>query len=51
MILEKDFLKYMDIMLHGSPEEKAKLSFKMICQKGHKNVSYDDFRMLLLSIF
>jgi len=44
-----EYLDYMDILIHGSPQEKAHQSFKLITK--NKTISYGEFTNYLISVW
>jgi Ca2+-binding EF-hand superfamily protein len=45
------YLEYMDILLYGSPEEKAEQSFKLITNSDSDGITYEDFVEWLVSMW
>lgn len=45
------FLDYMDVLIHGSQEEKALQSFRLIATRDKEIITYDDFATWLVSIW
>ena len=46
----KEYLEYMDILMHGTPYEKLAQSYKLITQNNSENISYVQFESWIISI-
>lgn len=46
-----NFLSYMDVLMHGSFDEKAEQSFKLITKGPLEPINFDDFSEWLVSIW
>ncbi|CAG9322188.1 unnamed protein product [Blepharisma stoltei] len=47
----EEFLDYMDVLMHGTPDEKAYQSFKLVKKRDRDEITYDDFASWLISVW
>lgn len=46
----EEYLRYFDILIYGSPEEKHNLTFRMIDVDAKGFFTYDEFKDMILSM-
>lgn len=47
----QEFLDYVDVLMHGTTEEKAEQSFRLITRGRRNHITYDDFANWLISLW
>lgn len=47
----EEFLDYMDVLMHGTPDEKSYQSFKLVKKRDREEITYDDFASWLISVW
>jgi 1-phosphatidylinositol-4-phosphate 5-kinase len=47
----QEYLEYMDILMHGSTEEKLMQSYRLITQDKEKHITYSNFESYLISLW
>ncbi|CAG9334402.1 unnamed protein product [Blepharisma stoltei] len=50
-VVIEEYLSYMDILMHGTPQEKAQQSFKLIKNSKEGNITYNDFASWLINVW